>query len=197
MTERSDKYFWHRVIDSAKTLEILIKGVGPVVAVLWIGWQYHQSRMDKRVEATLDYAKRFESDDTSIGKAQRALTDALWQHEEEIAELRKTQATKQQLQEIRDVIVHRILDAARNSVKSVAIVGPIDELDDFFNALATCIQGSVCDEDSALHYFGCTVTGYVNLFEPVMKDREAFAPSFGWGLRWISERTLQKNGCGQ
>jgi hypothetical protein len=197
MAAQSSHVFWGRVIGAAKTLEVLIKGVGPVIAVLWIGWQYQQSRIDKRVEATLDYVKRFEGDDTSIGKAQRALTDAMWRHEDEIADLQTTQTTSQELQVVRDRIVRRILEAARDSMKSVAVVGPMDEMDDFFNALATCIQGSVCDEDSALRYFGCSVAGYVNFFEPEMKKREALAPSFGWGLRWISERTRKGGPCGR
>jgi hypothetical protein len=197
MITRSPKQLRGWVVGAAKTLEILVKGFGPVIAVLWIGWQYQQSRIDKRVEATLDYVKRFESDDTSIGKAQRALTNSLWEHQEEIAELRTTHASEQQLQEIRSTIVRRVLEAARDKVKSVAIVGPVDEMDDFFNVLATCIQGSVCDEESALRYFGCSVSGYINFFEPVIKEREALAPSFGWGLQWISKQAPQDRLCRQ
>jgi hypothetical protein len=78
----------------AKHLEILVKGVGPVVAALWIGWQYQQSRADKRVESTLAYVNRYEADDTLIGKAQRAIVEALWEHKDEIAEFRKTAQTR-------------------------------------------------------------------------------------------------------
>jgi len=67
---------WQILIKIAKHLEILVKGVGPVIAALWIGWQYQQSRVDKRVESTLAYVTRYEGDDTLIGKTQRAIDAA-------------------------------------------------------------------------------------------------------------------------
>lgn len=180
--------FWHRVVNSAKHLEILVKGIGPVVAALWIGLQYQQSRIDKRVEATLGYVTRFEADNTSIGKGQRALVEALWEHKDEIAEFRATRGTASDIQNIQRVISLRVLKTASKRIGSDNTFSPLDEIDDFFNGLATCVQGAVCDETAARRYFGCAIVGYLQSFDPILRERAAAAPSFGWGLRWISDR---------
>jgi len=101
MILRQPIHFWDRIIVASKTLEVLVRGVGPIAAVLWIGWQYEQSRIDKRVEATLEYAKLFQSDSTAAGKAQRALSYALRRYEEEIKELSVANGNSEQLGEIR------------------------------------------------------------------------------------------------
>jgi hypothetical protein len=76
-------------------------------------------------------------------------------------------------------------------------VGPLEEIDDFFNALATCVQGSVCDGEAANRYFSCIVSGYLSSFQPIIKERTEIAPSLGWGLRSISEPTSPNGRCKQ
>lgn len=186
---------WRTIVRFAKHLEILVKGVGPVVAALWIGWQYQQSRIDKRVESTLGYVTRYEGDDTLIGKTQRALVESLWQHQDEIAEFRKTRASPEQIQNVQRTIALRVLKTAGEKIGGTTPVGPIEEIDGFFNALATCAQGAVCDENAARRYFGCIVSEYLESFDPVIKERTAIAPGFGWGLRWISEATPRIGQC--
>jgi hypothetical protein len=188
---------WQILIKIAKHLEILVKGVGPVVAALWIGWQYQQSRVDKRVESTLAYVTRYEGDDTLIGKTQRAIDAALWEHQDEIAEFRKTRADQEQIQVIQRKIALRVLKTASERIGGTTPVGPMEQIDDFFNALATCVQGAVCDEGAARRYFSCIVSQYLNSFQPVIKERTEMAPGFGWGLRWISEDAPPSGRCRQ
>jgi hypothetical protein len=195
MVSQSIRTFLSRAIDGAKTLEIFVKGVGPLVAVIWIVCQYQQSRIDKRVESTLEYVKQFESDGTSIGKAQRALTDALWQHSEEIAEFHLTRATQEQIRDINRNIVLRVIETADSKVKNSNVIGTVEEIDDFFNLLATCIEGSICDQKSAMRYFGCTVEGYINLLEPISFEKTNAAHNFGWGLQWVLKRTPKEYSC--
>jgi hypothetical protein len=186
---------WYNATTVAKTLQYLVKTIGPVVAALWIGWQYYQSRVDKRVEATLGYVTRFEAEDTSIGKAQRALTEALWDHKDEIAEFRITHSTASELAEIQRTIALRVLSSAGVRLHRTGAIGPMEEVDEFFNGLATCVKGNVCDEASARRYFGCAVAGYLQSFEPILKERTELAPQFGWGLRWLSEKQSRNSQC--
>jgi hypothetical protein len=195
MTVLRWKRIWTGAIAGAKQLEVLVKGVGPVIAVLWIGWQYNESRMDKRVENTLAYVTRFESGETSIGKAQRAITEALWRHNEEIAEFRTTRGSEPQLREIRLTIIRRILASVNDKLGSTSVMGPMEEIDNFFDALATCVQGAVCDDTSARRYFGCAVVGYLESFEPMLEERARVAPNYGWGLRWLAEKIPKHNQC--
>lgn len=188
---------WQILIKIAKHLEILVKGVGPVVAALWIGWQYQQSRVDKRVESTLTYVTRYEGDETLIGKTQRAIDAALWEHQDEIADFRKTRADQEQIKAIQKKIALRVLKTASEKIGGTTPVGPMEQIDDFFNALATCVQGSVCDEGAARRYFNCIVSQYLDSFQPVIKERTEIAPDFGWGLRWISEQAPLGGRCRQ
>jgi hypothetical protein len=193
MNSRALSDSWRGMVNIARHLEILVKGVGPVIAALWIGWQYQQSRADKRVEATLSYVTRFEGDDTLIGRTQRAIVESLWDHQDEIAEFRTTHASEAQIQKIQKTIALRVLKTAGEKIGGSTPIGPMEEIDDFFNALATCIEGSVCDQESARRYFGCIVVAYLRSFDPVIKERTTLAPGFGWGLRWVSEE-LPRNG---
>ena len=186
---------WRWAVRIGKVLEGLTKSLGPIVAALWIAWQYHQSQLDKRVEATLAYVTRYESAETSVGKAQRALTASLWDHAEEIAELGGTRASAEDVGRVRTLIVKRVIDAAGSAFGRALGTGPLDELDDFYNALVTCVQGRVCDEEAAVKFFGCAADVLVGNFGPVLDSRGKLAPRFGWGARWIAGRSRESGTC--
>lgn len=195
MTLTRSARLWKAANRFSKALEGAVKTVGPIVAALWIAWQYHQSQANKRVEATLGYVTRYENADGSVGKAQRALTAALWDHAEEIGELRTTQATAEQLSQVRQTIVTRIIKAAGRTPGRMSGSGPFEELDGFYSALAICVQGNVCDEDAALRYFGCAAIDFVGNFEQAMRARQKLASRFGWGVRWIAEQAQSEKFC--
>jgi hypothetical protein len=186
---------WRCAQRLGKALEPATKTLGPIVAALWIAWQYHQSRIDKRVEATLAYVTQYESADSSVGKAQRSLTAALWVHSDEIAELRTTRASAVDLAKVQMTIAKRVIDTAGAGFGKSSVVGPLDELDDFYNALGTCIQGNVCDEASALRFFGCAAIDLVDDFGAAMDARDKLASRFGWGVRLIATRAQETKSC--
>ncbi|MQX38733.1 hypothetical protein [Sinorhizobium meliloti] len=168
-------------------METLSKGIGPIIAVLWIAWQYTQAQAEKHVQATLSYVSRFEAEETAIGKTQRAIAKSLWAHNEEIAEFRSTEARQDQIAQIRRTIVDRVLETAGSTLAMGEAVGPLEEIDSFFNSLATCIEGNVCDARAAQRYFGCTVSAYTTTFSDALRERARIAPDFGWGLRWLEK----------
>lgn len=186
---------WRQIRRLGKALEGATKTVGPVVAALWIAWQYHIARVDKRVEATLTYVTRYEASDTSTGKAQRALTASLWDHADEISELRTTRASKEGLANVRATIAERVISSASSSFGGPSSLSPLDELDDFYNALATCVQGNVCDTDAAVRFFGCAAIDLVDNFGSAMQTRERLATRFGWGVRWIAAQARVTGSC--
>lgn len=195
MTSRSAPSAWRLLLRVAKVAESLTKAFGPVVAALWIGWQYQQSKVDKRVEATLAYVTRYQGGDSSVGKAQRALADSLWAHAEEIAELRSTRAAASDLDRIRQTILTRIVDTAGQQTGRSPGTGPLEEMDDFYSALVTCIKGDVCDLDSALRFFGCPATEFVENFGPILVARQRLASRFGQDARWIADRARERGTC--
>ncbi len=182
MTLTRSARLWKATNRFWRAVEAAVKAFGPIVAAFWIAWQYHESRAEKRVEATLGYVTRYENADGSVGKAQRTLTASLWDHAGEIAELRTTRATAEQIAQVRGTIETRIIEAARSGSGRTSGTGPFEELDDFYSALATCVQGSVCDQDAALRYFGCAAIDFVANFEPSMRARQQLASRFGWGV---------------
>lgn len=186
---------WKAANRLGKALEGAVKTLGPIVAALWIAWQYHQSQADKRVEATLGYVTRYENADGSVGKAQRALTASFWDHAGEIGELRMTRATAEQISQVLRTIVIRIIEAAGQASGRTSGSGPFEELDDFYSALATCVQGNVCDEEAALRYFGCATIDFVGNFDQAIRTRQQLASRFGWGVRWMAERARSKGFC--
>lgn len=195
MTDGPTPAAWRSLLRAIKTAERLTKAFGPLVAALWIGWQYHQSKVDKRVEATLTYVTRYQGADTSVGKAQRALTDSLWAHADELAELRTTRATAAELASIRQTMLTRIVDTAAQQMSRSPWAGPLEEMDDFYSALVTCVRGDVCDLDSALRFFGCPATEFVGNFGPLFVARQRLASRFGHGARWIVQKTREHAAC--
>lgn len=186
---------WKAAARIGKAVEGTAKTFGPVIAALWVAWQYHQSQVDKRVEATLGYVARFEDASGSVGKAQRAMTVALWNHADEIAELRTTRATAEQVSRVRQAIASRVVEAAAHAAGSLSGSGPFEELDGFYNALATCMQGGACDRDTALRYFGCTAIDFESSFGQVEDARRRVASRFGWGVRWIAAQAKSSRSC--
>jgi hypothetical protein len=176
-------------------LDVLIKSIGPVVAAVWIGYQYHISVSDKRIEASLEYAKRYESDDSFIGKAQRAIIEASWQHEPELKEFAETVATKEQISMVRKILTYRIIDTANQKISSTVLTSSVDELDGFFNELATCVESSLCDEETAIRFFGCLTIRLSDLLLPVFEDRRSLSPEMGRGIQWIAKKTGEYVTC--
>ena len=186
---------WKGINRFGKALDGAVKSLGPLVAALWIAWQYEQSQADKRVEATLGYVTHYEDATGSVGKAQRALTASFWNHADEIGELRTTRAAAEQIAKVQRMIVMRIIVSAAPASSATLGTGPFEEVEGFYNALATCVQGNVCDEGAALRYFGCTAIDFVGNFEAAMLARQRLASRFGWGVRWIADQGRVKEAC--
>lgn len=162
--------------------------VATALGVIFGVYQLSLSRQDRRVDATLDFARRF-NDKAQIGASRALLERRWWSHEAELKRFRE-------MRKGGEGPSAAVLQAFANSVvlggntdQRYELQAVVGELAGFFDQVELCVSEGRCDTQLTAAYFCSYAENFEALYLPTIKDvRETFGNvSLGKGLETFAE----------
>lgn len=168
-------------------LGVVVK-IGTVLAVLFGFNQYLIARHDARVNRTLALVQIFNSDTHTAGRARLAITDSLWANRPQFERL--INAPPDQFDSHRDNLVYKILHMGGEQYEPV--FPSLLRLLDFYGELEICVASNLCDEPTALAYFGAYANAHWQMFDKEILKNRILNARLGYGLETFAQRIPHK-----
>ena len=147
-------------------LRDILEPIAHIATAIAIGvaiYQLIEARQDRRIDAALDLAARFDDEQVQVGKSKHLLELQWWAHEHELETLRSltpdgTLAEPQ----LRAFVTEVILDqsGARRSEMRAA-VGDVTK---YFDQIGLCVSENRCDRRVTADYFCRYASNFHSLF---------------------------------
>jgi hypothetical protein len=166
-------------------LEFATKSLAILAGVFAI-YQYIDSKKTARIKATLEYVDRFHSQDNIVNKAATATSIALRKNTTNIARLAGAELSNAQSEDLHRRLAETVLAQASDTIDVLL------EIDSFFDTLRLCVDGNICDKDTAIQFFKSYASTFKANFGPVIQERSTLAPGFGRGITWMSNGGIEQ-----
>ena len=171
----------------AFVIDIVVK-TGTILAVIFGFNQYLMARQDMRVNRSLSLVERFNSDTERAGKARALATKVWWDNRKQIERLVRSPADE--FDKHRGNLVYKVL--YMGGAKSEAIQYALIDLLDFFGELEVCVESRLCDEETAVDFFGPYADGYWLLYADEIEANRTMNNRLGFALRDFVKRIPQE-----
>lgn len=151
----------------------LVAKVGAIFVVLFGIFEYLESQRAARVARTQDFMTRYVSD--PIGAARNIISGVLRDNLQAIQDIRSAPMTASAAQQAHKDLVQFLVNESRNGA---GIAAQLDTMFDFYGALETCVEQSLCEASVAHAYFGADARRLVENFKPYIAERRGSAPDY-------------------
>ena len=165
----------------SKTVLSQIEGVSKILLIVatlaggvWAVVQYADARHAARVTRTLEYVERFNKD--NVLRARMRLGRTWYNLRGYVAKVslgsRDAADYEQRLRQLVFTVVENAPVELDDGSKAKGLVGDLDQLQSFFGELEICIEGSLCDKETADAYFSDYATRFYCLHEPFISYKQ-------------------------
>ena len=164
-------------------IAVWTESIGVLVAAIFAIQQYADNSAAEQVNKTLSYIDRFHADD--VGDAREKFEKVFDDRKEEIFKMSSAADAETQFPQF----LQRVVDDQELEI-------PLNKILEFFDELNICAEAKLCDEKTALRFFGKYAWDFSGLMKPyIFHLREEYHdPMIGIGILRIAHtfRTLQK-----
>lgn len=180
---RSSTSWLERNKSALELLAVWTESVGVLVAAVFAIQQYADNSAAEQVNKTLSYIDRFHADDVS--DAREKFEKIFDDRKEEIFKISSGTDAELQFPQY----IQRVMDEQELEI-------PLNKILEFFDELNICAEARLCDEKTAIRFFGKYAWDFSGLMKPYifhLRD-EYHDPLIGIGILRIGHtfRTLQK-----
>lgn len=162
-------------------LAVWTESIGVLVAAVFAIQQYADNSAAEQVNKTLSYIDRFHADD--VGDAREKFEKVFDERKDEIFKMSSGADAESQFPQY----LQRIVDEQELEI-------PLNKILEFFDELYICAEAKLCDEKTAIRFFGKYAWDFSGLMKPyVFHLREAYHdPMIGIGILRIAH-TFRSN----
>jgi hypothetical protein len=164
-------------------LAVWTESIGVLVAAIFAIQQYADNSAAEQVNKTLSYIDRFHADD--VGDAWEKFEKVFDDRKEEIFKVSAGPDSETQF----PLFLQRVMDEQELEI-------PLNKILEFFDELNICAESKLCDEKTAIRFFGKHAWDFSGLMKPyILHLREEYHdPTIGVGILSIGHtfRTSQR-----
>jgi hypothetical protein len=140
---------------------------GILIAGVFALYQFMDAKQDAKVQRTSVYITRYE--DGTPAAAIRRINAALRPYLGQFAKLTGEGGLSA---ETRNEMVLSLFE------QHATLAEDVDAIVDFYEGLDTCVRQSLCDQATAVRYFGPEARQFYSNFEPYFRERNVSEPAF-------------------
>jgi hypothetical protein len=139
------------------------------IAIVVAIYQFIEARQDRRTDATLNLAARFDDEQGQVGRSKHLLEQQWWAHESELEKLRSLTGDGAVAEpQLRAFVKEVILD--QSGARRGEMRAAVSDVTKYFDQIGLCVSENRCDRRLAADYFCGYASNFHRLFDPTIRN---------------------------